>query len=163
VYGTTEYLYVYAGHEVFEAQTDGVSGDCCDGETAYGGSFNWCATCGGPTGGCGRHQGDLGITHITCPSGSTYAYQKMSPPGAYAYGSPEFDGTCVSFSIEASTNPCAHVPSSADGVYCGSSRQSGFTGGSPTVTYDCENGRVARTTSCAGSCVVAPAGQADHC
>ena len=162
-FGTEDYLYVYAGHEVFESQTDGVSGDCCDGETAYGGSFNWCSACGGPSGGCGQHQGDLGITHIACPSGHTYPYQKMSPPGAYAYGSPEFNGTCESFTVKAGTGPCAHVPGSGNGVYCGSSTQDGFSGGSPTETYDCQNGQVASTTACPFGCFIAPAGKADGC
>lgn len=55
----TTYQTIYGGHEVFEAQTDGVSGDCCDGETSSGGPFPWCASCGpynGGTGACGKYE-----------------------------------------------------------------------------------------------------------
>ena len=54
----TTYQTIYGGHEVFEAQTDGVSGDFCDGETSSGGPFPWCASCGpynGGTGACGKY------------------------------------------------------------------------------------------------------------
>lgn len=160
-YNTWDYLYVYASHEVFEAQTDGVSGDCCDGETAYGGKFNWCSACGGPTGGCGQHQSDLGIVHLTCPSGHTYPYQMVSPPGAYQYGSPEFNGTCNQVALLG--GPCSRVASAYNGIYCGSSMQNGFAGGSPLTLYNCQNGSVAGTSSCAYGCYVAPSGQADGC
>jgi hypothetical protein len=62
-----------------------------------------------------------------------------------------------------SANPCAHVPSSGNGVYCGSSTEDGFGGGSSTELYTCQNGKVVATTSCPAGCNVAPAGQADTC
>lgn len=104
-YGSWDYLYVYSSHEVFEAQTDGISADCCDGETAWGGNFPWCADCGPPAGACGAHMGDLGIGHLSCPSGRTYPYQTVSPPGGHSYGSPEFNGTCQSVHVTGNHGP----------------------------------------------------------
>lgn len=102
-FGTWDYLYVYSSHEVFEAQTDGISADCCDGETAWGGSFPWCSACGAPAGACGAHMGDLGIARLTCPSGHSYPYQTVSPPGGHYYGSPEFNGTCSTVHVTGHT------------------------------------------------------------
>jgi hypothetical protein len=61
------------------------------------------------------------------------------------------------------SDPCSGVPSSADGVYCGSSTQSGFKGGSSSTLYTCHGGQVTGTQSCKFGCYVAPAGQADGC
>jgi hypothetical protein len=58
---------------------------------------------------------------------------------------------------------CAKVPSSANGMYCGSSRQSGFAGGDSKTIYDCVNGKTAGTTYCAFGCFVAPPGAPDGC
>lgn len=33
--GACQWQTTYAGHEVFEAQTDGISADCCDGELPF--------------------------------------------------------------------------------------------------------------------------------
>ncbi len=173
--GSPEDLFVYAGHEVFEAQTDGISADCCDGETASGGPLPVCPACGpdrngdGTYGKCGQYSapgGSWGIDSITCPSGRTYAYQRVSPPGASRYGSPEFDGTCDAITVTGATsNPCANVPRSDDGEYCGTSTESGFdaTRAVPSYLYDCHSGAVARTEPCPAGCVVEPAGQADRC
>jgi hypothetical protein len=60
-------------------------------------------------------------------------------------------------------DPCTGVPASGNGIYCGSTRQGGFQGGSSRLLYNCSNGRTLSTSTCGGSCVVAPAGQADHC
>jgi len=160
-----KYQTIYGGHEVFEAQTDGVSGDCCDGETASGGPFPWCAQCGdyaGGTGVCGKYApggtvGTLGIDTIVCPHG-TYQYQRVSP------ASNEFDGTCAAIAPKASAgNPCGNVGAANNGTYCGKSRQSGFLGGAPDTLYDCQNGWVASTKICAFGCFTAPAGQDDGC
>jgi len=60
-------------------------------------------------------------------------------------------------------DPCAGVPSSGNGVYCGRSNQAGFRGGNDQVLYNCQNGHTASTQVCARSCVVAPAGSPDRC
>jgi hypothetical protein len=60
-------------------------------------------------------------------------------------------------------DPCAGVPAGGNGQYCGASNQGGFKGSNPKVVYDCQNGHTASTSVCKGNCVVAPAGQADHC
>lgn len=60
-------------------------------------------------------------------------------------------------------DPCAHVPASGNGAYCGSSKQDGFGGGASSTLYDCQNGQTASTQVCKSSCVVAPSGQSDHC
>jgi surface antigen len=61
-----------------------------------------------------------------------------------------------------SAGPCARVPSSQDGPYCGASRQNGFSGGEATTLYTCRSGA---TTSrrCRSACVIEPAGKPDHC
>jgi hypothetical protein len=61
------------------------------------------------------------------------------------------------------SNPCSGVSSANSGLYCGSSAQNGFGGGSPTLLYDCEGGRVAHTQTCSDGCRIAPAGQNDSC
>jgi hypothetical protein len=60
-------------------------------------------------------------------------------------------------------NPCAHVASNDGGLYCGLSRQFGFSGGKSNVVYDCENGKTVGQTICSGNCVVAPPGTNDYC
>lgn len=159
------YQTIYGGHEVFEAQTDGVSADCCDGETSTGGPMNWCSQCGpfdNGQGACGKYApggaiATLGIDTIACPN-ATYHYQRVSP------ASHEFDGTCDAVAPKlTSSNPCANVSAANDGVYCGKSSQNGFGGGSPTTLYDCQNGWVASTKTCADGCFIAPAGQDDGC
>jgi hypothetical protein len=156
---------VYAGHEVFEAQTDGVSADCCDGETASGGPFNWCSQCGpydNGMGPCGQYApggvvGNEGWDTIACPNG-TYHYQRVSPANH------EFDGTCDAVTPKGGpSNPCAGVPPADNGVYCGTSTQNGFAGGSPGVLYDCQNGFVASTQTCPSGCYLAPPGKPDGC
>ncbi|HEX8791560.1 MAG TPA: hypothetical protein VF765_11465 [Polyangiaceae bacterium] len=159
------YQTIYGGHEVFEAQTDGVSADCCDGETSTGGPMNWCSQCGpfdNGQGACGKYApggtiATLGIDTIACPN-ATYHYQRVSPANH------EFDGTCSAVAPKVtSSNPCANVPAADNGVYCGKSSQNGFGGGSPNTLYDCENGWVASTKTCADGCAIAPAGQNDGC
>jgi hypothetical protein len=167
-----QYLFVYAGHEVFEGQTDGISADCCDGETASGGPLPACPDCGpyrtgGGYGKCGQYAapgGSYGIASITCPSGKAYLYQRVSPPGAHRYGSPEFDGTCNAITTSGrAPNPCANVPSSGNGLYCGRSTEDGFAGGDPDTLYDCRDGATVSTTACPNGCFIAPAGTADGC
>lgn len=158
------YQTIYGGHEVFEAQTDGVSADCCDGETSSGGPFPWCAQCGPYNNGagvCGKYAtggqvGTLGIDTIHCPSG-TYKYQRVSPANH------EFDGTCLAIVPSVGADPCANVSSANNGWYCGKSNQNGFGGGSSTTLYDCQDGYVAKTQACPLGCFVAGAGQADGC
>lgn len=159
------YQTIYGGHEVFEAQTDGVSGDCCDGETSTGGPMNWCSQCGpydNGQGACGKYApggaiGTLGIDTIACPN-ATYHYQRVSPANH------EFDGTCDAVAPKVTpNNPCANVSAANSGVYCGRSNQNGFAGGSPGTLYDCENGWVASTKVCPDGCTIAPAGQNDGC
>jgi MYXO-CTERM domain-containing protein len=159
------YQTIYGGHEVFEAQTDGVSADCCDGETASGGPMNWCSQCGpydNGQGACGKYAGGgaigtLGIDTIACPN-ATYHYQRVSP------ASHEFDGTCDAIAAKVTpNNPCANVSAANSGVYCGTSNQNGFAGGSPNTLYDCQNGWVGSTKTCANGCFIAPSGQADGC
>jgi len=159
------YQTIYGGHEVFEAQTDGVSADCCDGETSTGGPMNGCSQCGpyeNGQGACGQYAGGgaigtLGIATIACPN-ATYHYQRVSP------ASHEFDGTCDAITPTVTpNNPCANVSAAQSGVYCGKSNQNGFAGGSPNTLYDCENGWVASTKTCANGCFIAPSGQADGC
>jgi hypothetical protein len=171
----TRYLFVYAVHEVFEAQTDGISADCCDGETTTAGPVPGCPDCGpyetdGGYGLCGQYSapgGSWGVASITCPSGRTYWYQQVSPPGAHAYGSPEFDGTCQSIVVAGgqgqNPDPCANVPPSGNGSYCGTSTQNGFGGGAPGTLYDCQNGVTASTTVCQSGCFIAPVGKPDGC
>jgi hypothetical protein len=62
-------------------------------------------------------------------------------------------------------DPCAAVSSANNGVYCGTSTQAGFASNHavPTELYTCHNSLTQSTQSCANGCVVAPAGQADHC
>lgn len=159
------YQTIYGGHEVFEAQTDGVSADCCDGETSTGGPMNWCSQCGpydNGQGACGKYAGGgaigtLGIDTIACPN-ATYHYQRVSPANH------EFDGTCDAVGPKVTpSNPCANVSSANNGVYCGSSSQNGFSGGSAGTLYDCENGWVASEKTCPDGCHIAPAGQNDSC
>jgi hypothetical protein len=72
-----DYLFVYAGHEAYEAQTDGSSVDCCDGQT----KGNLCNACAWAC-------GDIGpsFTTIDC-GGRTFEYERVSWP------SHEFGGT----------------------------------------------------------------------
>jgi hypothetical protein len=166
-------LFVYAAHEVFEAQTDGISADCCDGETSTGGPLPVCPDCGpyqdayGRYGACGRYSapgGSWGIASITCPSGKTYEYQQVSPPGAHRYGSAEFDGTCQSIKpLRPQPDACAGVFGANDGAYCGGDVTGGFSGGNADWLYDCREGVTVSTTTCPGGCHVAPPGQADTC
>jgi hypothetical protein len=58
-------------------------------------------------------------------------------------------------------DPCAQAI--YGGLYCGSSRQNGFTGGDINTIYDCENNRTASTTHCDAGCIVAPNGINDYC
>jgi hypothetical protein len=159
------YQTIYGGHEVFEAQTDGVSADCCDGETASGGPMNWCSQCGpfdNGHGACGQYApggaiGTLGIDTIACPT-ATFHYQRVSPADH------EFDGTCTAIApVAGAADPCGNVAAADNGTYCGSSTQSGFGSGKPGVLYDCENGFVASTTKCPYGCFIAAAGMADGC
>lgn len=152
-YGTWDYLYLYASHEVFEAQTDGVSADCCDGETAWGGSFPWCSECGPPSGACGVHQRDLGIAHVTCPSGVTYPYQTVSPPGGYYYGSPEFNGTCQTVRMVSAWN-CANS------AYHGNQY---WTCGNGNLNKCDANGRPMQIFCGRAGCKVNPVGTDDQC
>ncbi|HWE30244.1 MAG TPA: hypothetical protein VHB97_19695 [Polyangia bacterium] len=154
-FGTWDYYYVYSSHEVFEAQTDGISADCCDGETAYGGSFPWCSACGGPTGACGAHQGDLGIARITCPSGHTYPYQTVSPPGGHYYGSPEFNGTCQT----------VHVTNSG-GWSCGNSQYNGqqyWTCANGALNKCDSSGHAVEVSCGSDGCKSNPSGTDDQC
>jgi hypothetical protein len=159
------YQTIYGMHEVFEAATDGVSADCCDGETSTGGPFPWCADCGpwnGGNGVCGQYapggrNGSLGIATIQCPHG-TYSYQQVSPANH------EFDGTCKGLTLKnGPPNPCAGVSAANSGVYCGASREGGFSGGGASTLYTCSGGQTTGTASCPRGCFIAPAGQADGC
>jgi hypothetical protein len=173
------YQTVYGMHEVFEAATDGVSADCCNGETSTGGPFPWCPGCGawdGGKGACGRYAtggsvGSLSIATIECPSGTFY-YQQVSDQ------SHEFDGTCRALHLNGGhddpctstsscntigADPCAGVSPANDGVYCGGSRESGFAGGSTNTLYTCAHGKTAREQPCALGCYVAPPGTPDAC
>ncbi len=159
------YQTIYGGHEVFEAQTDGVSADCCDGETATGGPMNWCGQCGpfaNGTGACGQYApggtiGTLGIDTIACPN-ATYHYQRVSPANH------EFDGTCTAIApLTGTANPCGGVSSANSGVYCGTSTQNGFADGTAGTLYDCRDGFTVSTQACPYGCFIAPAGRADGC
>ncbi len=68
-YGNRGYLYVYSSHEVFEARTDGVSGDCCDGETAYGGKSTGAPRAAGPLAVAGRTR-EISGNCVVAPSGT---------------------------------------------------------------------------------------------
>jgi hypothetical protein len=159
-----KYQTIYGAHEVFEAQTDGVSADCCDGETSSGGPFPWCPSCGpfdNGAGVCGQYApggviGTLGIDTLTC-NGTTFSYQRVSPANH------EFDGTCDAIFPRSSGNPCKNVPSADNGLYCGSSTQFGFGGGAANTLYTCTNGGVTATQTCAAGCTIAAPGQPDHC
>ena len=152
------YQTIYGGHEVFEAQTDGVSGDCCDGETSSGGPFNWCAQCGpfnGGYGACGQYApggsvGGLGIDTIQCSNG-TFKYQHVSPANH------EFDGTCPAIT------PGSPGPATWD---CASSDYQGMQ------YWTCANGDLnecdangqPKKTSCNGhGCESLPSGMNDVC
>jgi hypothetical protein len=115
VAASEQLMFVYAAHEVFEAQTDGISADCCDGETASGGPVPYCPACGPFQNGdgsyalCGQYSapgGSWGIATLVCPSGRSYRYQQVSPPGAPRYGSPEFNGTCNSLTLKPGAWSC---------------------------------------------------------
>jgi endoglucanase len=60
-------------------------------------------------------------------------------------------------------NPCTNVAGANEGLYCGSSSQNGFSGGSPGLLYDCQAGHVVSASACTYGCTIAPAGQADYC
>jgi hypothetical protein len=60
-------------------------------------------------------------------------------------------------------DPCTHVSAANGGLYCGKSTQSGFTGASSYVVYDCEGGRSASVQTCKWGCYVAGAGTNDGC
>ena len=151
------YQTIYGGHEVFEAQTDGVSGDCCDGETSSGGPFPWCASCGpynGGTGACGKYApggtvGTLGIDTIAC-GGRTFKYQRLSP---HAH---EFDGTCLAVTPKAPSG----------GWNCANSAYGGHqywtcSGGS---LHECDGSNHALTRGCNNlGCKVNAAGTNDQC
>jgi hypothetical protein len=64
------------------------------------------------------------------------------------------------------SNPCANVAGADNGTYCGSSTQSGFAGGpnvSPTTLFICQNGSVAKTSTCSEGCKLEAAGHPDDC
>ena len=159
------YQTIYGGHEVFEAQTDGASADCCDGETATGGPMNWCAQCGdfgGGAGACGKYAtggtiATLGIDTIACPN-ATYHYQRVSP------ASHEFDGTCTAITpLTGASDPCGGVSPGSSGVYCGSSTENGFGAGKPGTLYTCKSGFAVSTMACPYGCFIAAAGVNDGC
>jgi hypothetical protein len=114
--GDCKWQTTYAGHEVFEAQTDGISADCCDGELpfqtaachaptqGYGGADAHACAKFAPTGCCdgGVCSSDpWGVRSVTC-GGTTYQYQMVSPAGH------ESDGTCRTLA--------APTPTGANGV-----------------------------------------------
>jgi hypothetical protein len=61
------------------------------------------------------------------------------------------------------TDPCARVPASADGLYCGGSTENGFSGGTGGTLYDCENGSTRSTLTCPNGCTMEPPGMDDYC
>jgi hypothetical protein len=153
--GSCKWQTVYGGHEVFEEQTDGVSADCCDGETSSGGPFPWCAQCHPYPGVCGQYaaNGTLGITTVSC-GGNTYEYQMVSP------GNHEFDGTCNRVSVKSNPNdPCSKAPSGGD--FCG---RDGLGGAADTL-YTCSgaHGVTSSSQACKAGCKINPAGQNDVC
>jgi hypothetical protein len=159
------YQTIYGMHEVFEAATDGVSADCCNGETSDGGPFPWCPGCGSwaeGDGACGKYAtggtvGSLSITTIKCSTGTFY-YQQVSEQGH------EYDGTCRELYLAGgSDDPCANVSRANNGMYCGTSRQSGFGGGATDMLYTCKDGVTKDTQSCPDGCFLAAPGQPDGC
>ena len=80
-----------------------------------------------------------------------------------------FSGTITPYDINATftftatyaaPDPCSNA---GNGLYCGSSRQNGFTGGNPQTLFNCQAHHTASQATCATSCVVAPPGQPDFC
>lgn len=80
------------------------------------------------------------------------------PNGCYVASAGRPDGCIVD-------DPCAAVPSSRRGTYCGSSMQNGFKRASadPSTLYLCEGGRSRSAIRCANGCFVAPPGREDGC
>lgn len=62
-------------------------------------------------------------------------------------------------------DPCAHVSSGNNGVYCGTSTQGSFDPqeASNFFLYTCTNGRTTSTAFCIKGCTVASAGHPDFC
>jgi hypothetical protein len=100
--GACQWQTTYAGHEVVEAQTDGISADCCDGELpfqtaachaptqSYGGADAHACAKFAPSGCCDNgvcSSDPWGVRTVSC-GGATYQYQMVSPAGH------ESDGTC---------------------------------------------------------------------
>jgi hypothetical protein len=126
-----------------------------------GGSSNPCSRVPASANGnyCGSSnesgfRGGLPTALYTCSAG-TVSHTSTCPLGCYVARVGQNDG-CYS-------DPCIHVPSADNGRYCGSSRQSGFAGGSPDLLYDCQKGKTGSTHACKLGCFVAPAGQLDRC
>jgi hypothetical protein len=64
---------------------------------------------------------------------------------------------------EYAADPCADVDAANNGVYCGRTMQSGFSGGNPLDLYTCKGGMVVNLSICPNGCFIAPAGYEDEC
>jgi hypothetical protein len=69
------------------------------------------------------------------------------------------------FADTCNPDPCAGVPTSANGYFCGSSTELGFDPGpaNPRDLYGCQYGSTVTTLLCARGCFPAEAGQQDRC
>ncbi len=148
-----------AAHEAFEAATDGISADCCNGQV---GSKS-CPQCDKS---CGRDDGNggdppWGCYPLSC-GGTTYYMELVSQSAAT-----EFDvAGCTELTPTGgggAPNPCSAVPAGEGGLYCGTSTENGFSGGIASDLYDCEGGQVASATACPYGCTVEPSGMNDAC
>ena len=146
-------------HEAFEAATDGISADCCNGQVHSKSCAGCDATCGRDSGNSGNPP--WGCYPMTC-GGATYYMELVSKDAASQY---DISG-CVALTATGGgggSNPCAGVSAANGGLYCGSSTENGFSGGNPTSLYDCQNGQVASQQSCQYGCTVEPSGTNDQC
>ncbi len=129
----------------------------------------------------GYTYGHVGVVASVSPSAITFANQNFgsggnqypmltTPRSGNFFGSPWGDAglraKCLihpkKLGASAPSGPCKGVSPVNDGKYCGASRQLGFAGGDPSTLYTCTGGATS-SVHCSGGCVVAPAGQNDHC
>ncbi|MHB1843402.1 MAG: MYXO-CTERM sorting domain-containing protein [Deltaproteobacteria bacterium] len=145
-------------HEAFEAATDGISCDCCNGQV----HSSSCPACDSS---CGRDNGNggdppWGCYQVTC-GGQSYYMELVSKSQA---AETDISG-CVQLTVASAgpSDPCATTWAGYNGLYCGSSTENGFSGGDPSDLYDCQSQKTAQKTACPYGCTVEPAGTNDQC
>lgn len=144
-------------HETYEASTDGISADCCNGQV----QTQWCPNCNAS---CGQNQNDAGCYQLQCPNG-TFSMERLSPK------SNEFDNSgCTELTIGNACKPpqaaCASDGDCCQGFTC---KPASATGAPPYQNQCCkaqgqacnEKGDCCGGTTCqGGTCACAAEGQA---